>query len=198
MVTTFYDDLYMIVSRNLSSAQGIKMRDFLFSIQLGELLKEIIFMLIIIAVFHFWLPRSIVQGSSMEPNLYEGERLAASPLPYTLGEPQRGDIVMLYPVEEDGPNLVKRIVGLPGETITFIDGELYIDGQRIDEPYLNEPCSNCRSRIWVLGEDEYFVMGDNRNVSRDSRNYGAIHHESIMAKVLFRWYPLNQMSLFRN
>jgi signal peptidase I len=174
------------------------MQDFLFSIQWRELLKEIVFMLVIIAVFHFWLPRSIVQGSSMEPNLYQGERLAASPLPYVLGEPQRGDIVMLYPVEENGPNLVKRILGLPGETVTFIRGELYVNGQRIEEPYLNEACRNCRTRVWVLGEDEFFILGDNRNVSRDSRAYGAIQRENIMAKVLFRWYPLNQMSLFRN
>jgi signal peptidase I len=174
------------------------MRELLFSVQWRELLKEIAFIVLMVGTLQFLLPRSIVQGSSMEPNLHEGERLAASPLPYIWGEPQRGDIVMLYPVEENGPNLVKRIVGLPGETITFIAGELYVNDELIDEPYLDKSCRNCRTRIRVLGEDEYFVLGDNRNVSRDSRNYGPIRHEHIMAKVLFRWWPLPEITLFRS
>lgn len=171
------------------------MREFLYSLEWIELIREIIVLIVIFVVLQFLLPRSIVQGSSMEPNLVEGERLAASPLPYILGEPERGDIVMLYPVEEGGPNLVKRIVGLPGETITFVRGELYVNGQRVDEPYLSEVCRNCRSRIWILGDEQYFVLGDNRNISRDSRSYGPIERDTIMAKVLFRWWPLNHIGL---
>lgn len=174
------------------------MINFILSIQWRALLREIVFMILIVGALQFLLPRSIVKGQSMEPNLHEGERLAASPIPYLVNEPQRGDIVMLYPVEENGPSLVKRIIGLPNEQIQFQDGRVYINGVELQENYLERICITCTDGNWILGDNEYFVMGDNRRVSRDSRNYGAISGDSIMAKVLFRWWPPSQWSLFPN
>src|SRR5690606_36683307 len=124
--------------------------------------------------------------------------LEGSPLPYIFGEPQRGDSVMLYPVEENGPYLVKRIVGLTNELVSFEEGQLYINGRRVDEPYLSAPCYSCGTRAWVSVEIEYFVLGDNRNVSRDSCNYGAISRDQIIARVLFRRFSLNELSTFGN
>lgn len=172
------------------------MFNFVMSIQWRSIVREVIMIVLIIGAMQFLLPRSIVKGQSMEPNLEDGQRLAASPIPYIFGEPQRGDIVMLYPVEEEGPNLVKRIIGLPNELIEFQDGYLFIDGQLIEEDYLENVCTSCRDGEWLLGNNEYFIVGDNRAASYDSRNYGAVQSESIMAKVLFRWYPLNELSLF--
>jgi signal peptidase I len=174
------------------------LRDFFNSIQWLQMLKEGAFIIVIVLVMNFVLPRSIVRGHSMEPNLYEGNRLAGSPIPYWLGEPQRGDIVMLHPVEEGGPNLVKRIIGLPGETVEIFNQQVYIDGQRLEEDYVQEPCRQykCNDEVWVLGENEYFFMGDNRNTSRDSRNYGAVSGNHIMAKVILRWWPLTDLSTF--
>lgn len=171
------------------------MFNFLMSIQWRSFMREVIMLVLVIGAMQFFLPRSIVQGHSMEPNLEDGQRLAASPIPYIFGEPQRGDIVMLHPVEEDGPRLVKRIIGLPNETIQFEDGLLFVNGQLIEEDYLATVCRSCRDGEWSLGENEYFIVGDNRASSYDSRNYGAISVESIIAKVLFRWYPLNELSL---
>jgi len=172
------------------------MRDLILSIQWRSIVREIVMMVLIIGAMQFFLPRSIVKGHSMEPNLEEGQRLAASPLPYIFGEPQRGDIVMLYPVEEDGPNLVKRIIGLPGETILIQDGILFVNGNRVVEPYLENNCTYCADGFWQLGDNEYFILGDNRPVSRDSRAYGAISGEHIMGKVLFRWFPLDELTWF--
>lgn len=172
------------------------MLNFLLSVQWRSILREIFMMVLIIGSIQFLLPRSVVKGHSMEPNLEEGQRLAASPIPYIFGEPQRGDIVMLYPVEEGGSNLVKRIIGLPNELIQFQDGQLFVNGRLSEEDYLVNICVSCRDGEWLLGENEYFVVGDNRATSYDSRNYGAIQSESIMAKVLFRWYPLTELRVF--
>jgi signal peptidase I len=174
-------------------------QEFFLSIRWRELLKELAMMVLIIGSLQFVLPRSLVLGSSMEPNLHEGERLAASPLPYLLGEPERGDIVILYPLVEGGEYLVKRIIGLPNETIHFDENSLlYVNGVQVDEPYLSVICRSCRNQTWVLSENEYFFLGDNRNVSRDSRSYGSIHKSQIMARVLFRWWPLNKLAIFND
>jgi signal peptidase I len=174
-------------------------QEFFLSIKWRELLKEIAMMALIIGSLQFLLPRSLVLGSSMEPNLNEGERLAASPIPYILGDPERGDIVILYPLEEGGPYLVKRIIGLPNETIHFDENSLlYVNGVQVDEPYLSVICRSCRNQTWTLGENEYFFLGDNRNVSRDSRSYGAVQGSQIMARVLFRWWPLTDITIFND
>lgn len=172
------------------------MRDFILSIQWRAFIREIVIMILIVGAMQFLLPRSIVKGHSMEPNLEDGQRLAGSPIPYIFGEPQRGDIVMLYPVEEDGPNLVKRIIGLPGELVRIEAGHVYVNDQLIEESYLQNDCQRCNDGLWLLSENELFVMGDNRPSSYDSRNYGAISTDSLMSKVLFRWYPLNELTWF--
>lgn len=173
------------------------LRNFFYVVNWRGMFREIFVMVTIIVVVNFALPRSIVQGSSMEPNLHTGERLAASPIPYWFGEPQHGDIVMLHPVEEDGPSLVKRIIGLPNETVEFRDKQLYIDGVLQDEPYVAEACRfKCADEIWELSENEYFIMGDNRNTSYDSRNYGAVMSDKIMARVFMRWWPVNDWAWF--
>jgi signal peptidase I len=174
------------------------LRDFFLSIQWGQMLKEGVFIIVVILVMNFVLPRSVVKGHSMEPNLYEGNRLAGSPLPYWFGEPQRGDIVMLHPVEEGGPNLVKRIIGLPGETIEIFEQQIYVNGRLLQEDYVQEPCRyyKCSDEVWVLADNEYFFLGDNRNMSYDSRNYGAVTNDHIMAKVILRWWPLTELSTF--
>jgi signal peptidase I len=170
------------------------------SIQWRELLKEGFFIFTVVVIMNLVLPRSIVRGHSMEPNLYEGNRLAGSPVPYWFTHPQRGDIVMLHPVEESGPNLVKRIIGLPGETIEIREQQVYVNGQMLAEAYIQEPCRNyrCQNATWVLNTGEYFVMGDNRNSSYDSRDYGAVSGDHIMAKVIFRWWPLQSVGNLAN
>ena len=103
---------------------------------------------------------------------------------------------MISPAEEGEANLVKRIIGLPNERVRITGGIVYIDEVRLDEPYLDALCRTCRVGVWTLGENEYFVMGDNRPTSLDSRSYGPIVEDRIMARVLFRWFPLNEWAVF--
>ena len=139
------------------------------------------------------IPRSVVLSISMQPNLVEGQRLLISRVSYLFGQPRRGEIIVFepqgYTPGED--RLIKRLIGLPGETIEFRNQSVYINGSKLDEPYLNEPCQStfCPDQHWDLKADEYFFMGDNRNHSRDSRAFGAIKRQQIVGRALVRWWP---------
>lgn len=160
-------------------------------------LRELVYTLLFLAAAFTFLemavPRSVVQSISMEPNLIENQRLVISRISYLLGEPQRGDIVVFLPPDHapGDPPLIKRLIGLPGEIVEFRDTAVYINGVQLDEPYLNEPCqpTYCGQRVWILGPDEYFFMGDNRNHSHDSRSFGPIQRGRIVGRAIIRYWP---------
>ncbi|PJF28909.1 MAG: signal peptidase I [Phototrophicales bacterium] len=159
-----------------------------------EVISTLLFLIAVFTLLQLALPRSEVHGRSMEPTFVEGQRLIISRINYMLGDPQRGDIVVFNSPQarDDDPSLIKRVIGLPGELVEIRDREVYINGERLDEPYIKEPCTRqCRDRQWQLANDEYFVMGDNRNVSNDSRAFGPIKHSAIIGEALFRYWPLN-------
>jgi signal peptidase I len=160
-----------------------------------KILELVVIAVIAYAVIHFTTARVIVDGPSMEPTVYSGQLLLVSRVHYALGTPQRGDIVVFHSTNGT-QELIKRVIGLPGETMEFRDGWVYINGRLEDEPYVYERCdvASCPNNIWQLGIGEYFVMGDNRNFSTDSRSFGTIALESIVGKVLLRYYPLSEFS----
>lgn len=166
---------------------------------LKEIIGTLVFLVAVFTILQLALPRSVVHGSSMEPNFEEGQRLVISRINYMIGDPQRGDIVVFNsPASDpDEPSLIKRIIGLPGETVEIRDTLVYVDGVLLEEPYIKEECrpSSCPDRIWELGDNEYFVMGDNRNVSNDSRRFNAVTHDRIIGEVLFRYWPLEDIGL---
>lgn len=152
-------------------------------------------------IIHFVGVFSVVDGDSMQPTLYNGEYLWVDKLSYRLSEPERFDIV-IFPVMYRGEesHFVKRIIGLPGETV-YIDenGVIYIDGEVLAEAYGKEVIAEYnRQRAkepLTLGEDEYFVMGDNRNHSSDSRveSVGNIERSRIIGKAVVRLWPFNKI-----
>lgn len=165
-----------------------------------EIVSTAIFVVAVFTLLQLAMPRSVVHGSSMEPNFIENQRLVISRVHYLFGEPQRGDIIVFNspsPREPDEPSLVKRVIGLPGETIEFRDQQLYINGELMEEPYINGPCTSfrCRDNVWELGPDEYFMMGDNRNVSNDSRAFGPVPRENLVGEVLLRFWPLDKVGV---
>ena len=133
-----------------------------------------------------------VDGTSMLDTLHENNIMGVSRLHYRLNEPQRGEIITChYP--EDGTKLfVKRIIGLPGETIEIREGTVYIDGEPIAETYLTRVDDQSMDPI-TLAKDEIFVMGDNRPVSRDSRAVGPLTLDEIYGRVLFVAFPFNEI-----
>ena len=173
---------------------------------LMEAVSTVIFIIAVTVLFDLAIPRSLVDGSSMEPTFYGDDRLVVSRVHYLLGEPQRGDILVFNAVVEEeaeqGVMLIKRVIGLPGETVELREQVVYINGEALDEPYINEPCRIMRCTDtddpWKLAENEYFMMGDNRNNSRDSRRFGPVPLNKIVGQVVFRYWPIASIGLIGN
>ena len=127
----------------------------------------------------------------MLPALADGQYVLMLPKEHLGRQLERGDIVMLHHPEDTGEVYVKRIVGLPNETILMKNGRLLLDGKPLRENYPTLPAAQKRigPQEWSSGHDEYFVMGDNRRLSRDSRVFGPVNNRLIMGRVWFRYWP---------
>ena len=165
-----------------------------------ELLSLIIYIGIVVLICYFILNfvgcRSKVDGSSMNPTLEDKDNLWVDKLSYTFGDPKRFDVVIFN--YDENTTYVKRIIGLPGETVRIDqNGNIYINGKLLKENYGKETMLNngrAGSDVY-LGSDEYFVLGDNRNNSLDSRYWDNtyVKKEAILAKAGFRYWPLNKI-----
>ena len=130
-----------------------------------------------------------IDGPSMEPTLHTGERVLVNKLAYwNFGEPQRGDVVVFHAWTQH-EDFIKRVIGLPGDTVEVKDNHVYVNGAPLDEPYLDQPTTGQESPVHV-GADEVFVMGDNRGNSSDSRHYGPLPQVEIVGKAWLRYWPL--------
>jgi signal peptidase I len=134
-----------------------------------------------------------VRGASMLPTLQNGQYLVISKLTYWIHPPQRGDIIVFHPPTNPGEDYIKRVVGLSGEQVEIRAGEVAIDGQPLDEPYVNNP--GTYSGSWTLGEGEYFVLGDNRRNSSDSHTFGVISGETVVGKAWVSYWPPESWSV---
>lgn len=133
----------------------------------------------------------IEAGPSMQPNLFAGYRVMTEKVSYYLHEPQRGDIVVVERPENEG-NLIKRVMGLPGETIEVRDGHTFINGAAVDEPWVVY-FGGKDIPLTRIPDDHVFVMGDNRPVSRDSRDIGPVTINSIIGRGWFVYWPLDAL-----
>ena len=162
-----------------------------------EILETIILIGLVYTLVNLATVRFYIEGPSMQPNFWAGQFLIVSRVNYMLGNPQRGDIVVFDPPGDDGtaddPLLIKRLIGLPGEHISFQDGQVLVNGTALNEPYIKEACrvSSCTSssQTYDLQADQYFFMGDNRNNSRDSRVFGPITKDRIIGEAVVRYWP---------
>lgn len=139
-----------------------------------------------------------VDGPSMESTLITDEIIAVSKAHYRLGTPQRGDVVVCHFLD-DTANYVKRVVGLPGEVVELRNSILHINGQPIDEPYLDKPNAHDFGPV-IVPENAYFVMGDNRGNSTDSRNQviGAIPRSRLVGKAMAIMWPFSNIGVVRH
>lgn len=152
-------------------------------------------------IIHFVGQRTVVNGVSMQPTLSDGDNLIVDKLSYRFRDPDRFDIIV-FP-QGDGRYFIKRIIGLPGENVRIDeDGSIYIDGEKLSESYGKEVIQDpglAKDGI-ELGADEYFVLGDNRNDSMDSRmaEVGPIVGERIMGRAWLRIYPFDQIGFLKH
>ena len=166
-----------------------------------EVLEMVVYILIVAALT--WLlvtfvgQRTVVSGRSMNPTLENGDNLITDKISYRFSDPKRYDIVVFPFEDETGKrNFIKRIIGLPGETVQIKDGEVYINGELLGETYGKEKMDYAgrASEPITLGDDEYFVLGDNRNNSKDSRSpmVGALERKMIKGHVRCVVFPLSK------
>ena len=129
----------------------------------------------------------------MENTIMTGDRVIGSRLSYKFGDPERGDIVIFRFPDNEEIYYVKRVIGLPGDTIDIADGHVYLNGsaEPMEEPYIREPMIPEEPMHFEVPEDSYFMMGDNRNYSSDARRWKNtyVKRDKLVAKVLFRYFP---------
>lgn len=166
---------------------------------LREAFSWIFYLLLILVmtflVVHFVGQKTTVHGSSMYPTLADGDHLIVDKLTYQFSNPERYDIVVFPFRYQEDTYYIKRVIGLPGETVQIIGGRIYINGQVLEETFGSELIEKggLASEPITLGEEEYFVLGDNRNNSSDSRepSVGNIDKNSIIGKARLRVWPLS-------
>ncbi len=171
-----------------------------------ELVKIVVISLvIIIPVRQFLIQPFYVKGASMEPNFHDHEYLIIDELSYNLGAPKRGDIVVFRYPKDPQEFFIKRVIGLPGETVRIADGNVYIinsvnpQGVLLEEPYLPAGLKTygySDDETTELKSSEYFVLGDNRGSSKDSRSFGPVNESFLVGRVLLRGFPFDKIKLF--
>jgi len=155
-----------------------------------------------LAIRFFIAAPYVVSGASMEPNFDNWNYLIVDRVSYGVEDPQRGDVIIFDLPQEGGRSLIKRIIGLPGETVILkgqsitIVNDKHPEGLTLEEPYLDpENLSGSNNMQVTLAPEQYFVLGDNRRVSADSRLWGTLPREQIVGRAFLRLYPLDKISL---
>ena len=169
----------------------------------SSLLREVFEVVVLAVILYFGISFAVqavhVEGLSMYATLDNNDYLIANKIDYRLHSPQRGDIIILRPPADNSKDFIKRVIALPGEKLLIRDSKIYINGHKLDEPYLPEFWTTFNN--WpndgtdgkVMRPNEYFVMGDNRNRSQDSRIFGPISRDRIDGRAWFRIWPLSHL-----
>lgn len=157
-----------------------------------------------VALVSFFLIRSlvvlpfVVDGPSMEPTFYSHQYVLVDEVTYKFREPERGEVIVFKNPRNEAEFYIKRIIGLPGEQITITDEAVEINGVKLDESYIDVKNGMTEKQSRTLKDDEYFMMGDNRPQSFDSRGWGPLDKKGIIGIVRLRFLPFNSLTLFRD
>jgi signal peptidase I len=188
-----------------------------------EVIETVLLTALIFAVVHFAVGTFLVQGPSMEPGLHTGQRLLVNQLAYFIGGPRRGDVIVFHHhhIPADPASLangctvdsgtqgqfmtcdyVKRVIAVPGDTVQITVTQVIVDSVILREPYTSVSPGEAENDVVLapmkLGQDQYYVMGDNRVNSSDSRSFGPIARQDIIGRVVMVFYPFNSIHLLPN
>ncbi len=169
-----------------------------------EIIKAfLIALIIIVPIRYFLIQPFFVRGASMEPTFEDGEYLIIDQLSYHFRTPQRGEVIVFRYPNQPSQFFIKRIIGLPGETVTIADGKVMIQNSQhpagvvLDEsPYLSAEVRTGGQVTMTLAADQYFVMGDNRPASSDSRSWGPVPTKDVIGRVWLRAFPVDRLNVF--
>jgi signal peptidase I len=174
------------------SSNSVLRTVWLWLVELGETVLPAIVIAVLINLFLAQATR--VYGSSMEPNLHTDQRLVVEKVTYRLHSPRRGDVVVIRMPERGPELLIKRVIGLSGETIEVREGTVYINGQPLEEAYLVRKTTGTYGPSTVP-EGHVFVMGDNRGASNDSRIFGAVPLERVVGRAWVSYWPFESLGI---
>jgi len=167
-----------------------------------DFLQSIVVVLaIMVMIYLFIMSPQEISGQSMEANFHNGEFILTNKIEYKFGDPKRGDIVIFKSPSNKEIDYIKRVIGLPGETIRLSNSTFYINGKKLDEPYLTPGTYTFGGSYLkentdiVVPPGKYFVCGDNRPHSSDSREFGPIAKEDFIGKALLRYWPFSRVGL---
>lgn len=180
--------------KNILGTAGSAFLDLIETIVIG-------FTLFLVVYLFFAQPHQ-VNGQSMIPNFQNGEYLLTDKISYRFGEPKRGDVIVFHAPdsancpEGTGCDFIKRVIALPGEQVEVKENAIYVNGAKLEEEYIPDtfpiqPGAYTQGRVVTLGPDEYFVSGDNRPYSSDSRAWGPLPKENIVGRAFFAYWPLS-------
>jgi signal peptidase I len=160
-----------------------------------DLFFSVVFALLII-IFAYQPVK--VEGSSMEPGLEDQERIFINKLVYRLETIERGDIIVFRYPRDPRKSFIKRVIGVPGDRVGIVAGRVYVNGELLAEPYVPEDFLDSRSYSEIVVKaDSYFVMGDHRSMSNDSRDFGAVPRANIYGKAVFGYWPVEKLGTVR-
>jgi signal peptidase I len=162
-------------------------------------LRDVVVSVVVSAFIIIFLYQPVrVEGTSMLPMLEDQDRLVINKLAYRVGEIHRGDVVVfLYPHDHE-KSYIKRVIALPGDDLRIDHGQVYVNGHQVPEPYVPKQFEDDRSQPdMVIPAHEYFVMGDHRSISSDSREFGPVDRELIYGKAAFVYWPVDQAGVVR-
>ena len=162
----------------------------------ADVLETVILSVLLFVGINAISARIRVDGFSMEPTLHSGEFVIVNKLAYKLGQPQHGDVIVFRYPRDPEQEYIKRIIGLPGDHVSVVHGEVYVNDQMIEEPYIAAPPNYSSS--WDIPRDAVFVLGDNRNRSSDSHNWGSVPMEHVIGKAVFVYWPPEQWGLVQH
>ena len=166
---------------------------------LRELVETIVLSLIIFLLIRQVIQNYRIESHSMQPNFYEGQFILVNKLAFKLGEPERGEVIFFHNPNNVEEDYIKRVIGLPGDTIEIRDQTVYLNGEVLTEPYQINPFAPGEYFPPTLVEpDTLFVMGDNRNNSSDSRRIGAIPEELIVGQAWLRVWPMDKWGVIKH
>ena len=160
-------------------------------------------LVVILAIYMVIASVEVVQGASMEPNFHTGERILVDRVSKNLKNFERGEIVVFYPPNDDSVHYIKRVIGIPGDIFKIVDCNVLISREgekfKLDETYLKDGICTAggvkvsEGRSLRIEENQYLLLGDNRPVSIDSRMLGLVDRNRIIGRVVFRFWPINEM-----
>jgi len=161
---------------------------------LREIIETIALTILMFLIIRFAVQNFRVDGMSMEPTLHNGEYILVNKAAYIFHPPQRGDVIVFEYPGDPRVDYIKRIIAIPGDTISVVGTRVTVDDVTLNEPYINpNDISNpFRPVHEVVGPNEYFVMGDNRGNSSDSRQWGFVPQQNIIGEATFVYYPFNE------